>query len=145
MTFDLCIGIDYSGAQTPTSRLRGLQVYAAKPGEMPEAVKTPAIAASASEGRHAQSTPRYWTRAEIAHWLIALARDGVRYIAGIDHGFTFPESYFRRYGLKTWPQFLDDFVRFWPTDQDHVYVDFVREGILAERGGPPAGAWRRGG
>lgn len=30
--FDLCIGIDYSGAQTSTSWLKGLQVYAAQPG-----------------------------------------------------------------------------------------------------------------
>ena len=29
--FDLYLGIDYSGAQTPTSRLNNLQVYAAKP------------------------------------------------------------------------------------------------------------------
>ncbi len=32
MSFDLFIGIDYSGAQTPTSRLAGLQVYALRPG-----------------------------------------------------------------------------------------------------------------
>ena len=30
--FDLFIGIDYSGARTPTCRLKELQVYAAKPG-----------------------------------------------------------------------------------------------------------------
>ena len=30
--FSLFIGIDYSGAQAPTSRLSGLQVYAARPG-----------------------------------------------------------------------------------------------------------------
>ena len=30
--FALFLGIDYSGAQTPTSRLKGLQVYAAQPG-----------------------------------------------------------------------------------------------------------------
>ncbi len=33
--FDLCVSIDYSGAQTPTSRLKGLQVYAAQPGGVP--------------------------------------------------------------------------------------------------------------
>lgn len=33
--FDLCIGIDYSGALTPTSRLKGLQVYAAQPVSVP--------------------------------------------------------------------------------------------------------------
>lgn len=136
MTFDLGIGIDYSGAETPTSRLTGLRVYAAKPGSLPESVPTPAIALARARGERPGSVPRYWTRAEIAHWLIGLARESVCYIAGIDHGFSFPESYFQRYALKTWPEFLDDFARYWPTDQDHVYVDFVRNGLLARHGGP---------
>ena len=139
--FDLFIGIDYSGAETPTSRRKKLQVYAAKPGVKPELVETPAIAAfHATGGNNPQSAPRYWTRAEIALWLISLAKQGVPYIAGIDHGFSFPESYFKRYGLKTWPQFLADFARHWPTDHDHIYVDFVRDGVLAEDGGPPPDA-----
>lgn len=138
---DLFIGIDYSGAETPTSRRKELQVYAAKPGSAPEAVKTPAIAAfHATASNNPQSVPRYWTRSEIALWLISLAKQGVPYVAGIDHGFSFPASYFRRYGLKSWPQFLDDFVQHWPTDQDHVYVDFVRDGALARHGGPPPDA-----
>ena len=28
-----------------------------------------------------------------------------------------------------WPAFLDDFQRHWPTDGDHIYVDFVRDGL----------------
>ncbi|MBI3041882.1 MAG: hypothetical protein HYY78_03550 [Betaproteobacteria bacterium] len=134
---ELFIGIDYSGAETPTSRRKELQVYAAKPGGKPEQVKTPAIAAFLASGsNNPQSAPRYWTRSEIALWLIGLAKEGVPYIAGIDHGFSFPESYFKRYGLKTWPQFLDDFARHWPTDRDHIYVDFVRDGVVEEDGGP---------
>jgi hypothetical protein len=136
--FDLYIGIDYSGAQTPTSRLNGLQVYAARPGELPEQIKTPAIAVSLAQGqKNRQSLPRYWTRSEIALWLIGLAKEGTRFIAGIDHGFSFPASYFKRYGLTSWPQFLDDFIRHWPTDRDHMYVDFVRDGVVEEDGGPP--------
>ena len=51
-----------------------------------------------------------------------------RYI-GIDHGFSFPMAYFKRHGLRhDWPAFLDDFCLHWPTDEDHVYVDFVRDG-----------------
>ena len=34
--FELFIGIDYSGAQTPTSRVKALQLYAAKAGAKPE-------------------------------------------------------------------------------------------------------------
>jgi hypothetical protein len=79
-------------------------------------------------------------RSEIAQWLISLAREGTHYLAGIDHGFSFPESYFKRYRLRTWPRFLEDFVRYRPTDQDNVNVDFIRKGILAENGGPPANA-----
>ena len=34
--FDLVLGIDYSGAQTPASRLKGLQMYAAQRGGVPQ-------------------------------------------------------------------------------------------------------------
>jgi len=33
-----------------------------------------------------------------------------------------------------------DFVTFRPTHEEHVYVDFVRDGALAQHGGPPLGA-----
>ncbi len=126
--FELYIGIDYSGAETPTSRLKALQVYAARPGELPQKQFS---AASPS------ATQRWnWSRAEVAAWLIELARKGVRYIAGIDHGFSFPLSYFERYRLTSWSQFLEDFVAHWPTADDHMYVDFIRDRVLERRGGP---------
>jgi hypothetical protein len=43
--FDRHIGIDYSGAKTPTARLKGLRVSVAKPGEEPE-VEKPASSTS---------------------------------------------------------------------------------------------------
>lgn len=116
MTYDLHIGIDYSGAKTPTSRLPGLQVFAASGGGEPVKVVTP----SALPGRR-----QNWTRREIAEWLIE--QTDRRYIAGIDHAFSFPDSYFRRYGLEGWDAFLVDFVQHWPTYEDNMYVDFVRE------------------
>lgn len=128
---DLFIGIDYSGAEAPTSRLKALQVYAARPGGAPEKQSSPT--------RSNNGKPVNWTRAEVAGWLIDLARKGVRYAAGIDHGFSFPLSYFERYRLGDWPAFLVDFVQYWPTDQNHVYVDFIRDGALARRGGPAPG------
>ncbi|MDP1672973.1 MAG: hypothetical protein Q8L65_07635 [Burkholderiales bacterium] len=137
--FDCFIGIDYSGAEVPTSRLKGLQVYATAPGGLPTQVPTPAIAAARAAGVTG-SLPRYWTRKEIAHWLIERVERSETFIAGIDHGFSFPDSYFRRYGLTDWPQFLDDFQHHWPTDGDFVYVDFVRDGSLARDGkAPPPG------
>ena len=49
-------------------------------------------------------------------------------IIGIDHGFSFPEAYFERYKLpRNWRAFLADFHEHWPTDGDHVYVDFIRD------------------
>lgn len=129
--YDRYIGIDYSGAETPTSRLPGLQVYAATPGELPQRWNSPAP----SNNRQRVN----WTRAEIAGMLLEQAKKGVRFLAGLDHGFSFPNSYFLRYQIRSWPEFLADFVRYWPTDGDHVYVDFVRDGALARHGGPAPG------
>jgi hypothetical protein len=53
-------------------------------------------------------------------------------LIGIDHGFSFPLRYFEVHCLlPDWPSFLDDFQRHWPTEDDHAYVDFVREGVIS--------------
>jgi uncharacterized short protein YbdD (DUF466 family) len=118
VAFDLHVGINYSGAGSPTSRSAQLQVYAVAKDQKPAPVTPPAI----PEGQRWN-----WCRKEIADWLIELAKAGRRFIAGIDHAFSFPVAYFERYGLKDWDQFLDDFRTHWPTDEPHTYVDFVRE------------------
>jgi hypothetical protein len=125
MIFDLHIGIDYSGRETPTSRTPALQVYAVSGEEEPMAIR-PRNALPRSN--------RNWCRKEIAEWLIEQGKSGRRFIAGIDHGFSFPLSYFKKYNLQTWLGFLDDFCQHWPTDDDHTYVDFIRE-KLPERTG----------
>lgn len=130
--FELFIGIDYSGAQTATSRLKELQVYASEAGGTPRKWLSPA---PSNTGR-----PFNWTRREIAERLLVEAHSGRRFLAGIDHCFSFPQRYFEKYRLASWPAFLADFVKFWPTHEDHVYVDFVRNGTLARQGGPPPGA-----
>jgi hypothetical protein len=117
-TFDLHIGIDYSGRETTTSRTPGLQVYAVSGDEELRAIRTP----KAPEG-----TNWNWCRKEIAEWLIEQACQKAMFIAGIDHGFSFPLTYFWKYKLKTWEDFLADFCKHWPTDNDHTYVDFIRE------------------
>ena len=112
------VGIDYSGAQTPTSSLPGLRVYLAESGSPSAEVAPP-------------SGPRkHWTRRGVAEWLVTRLREPMPTIVGIDHGFSFPLSYFERHRLSPddWPAFLDDFQAHWPTDSDHLYVDFVREG-----------------
>lgn len=37
-------------------------------------------------------------------------------------------SYMQRNGITNWDQFLDDFMRHWPTADPHTYVEFHREG-----------------
>ena len=108
------IGIDYSGARTPTCRLKALQVYMASSGTEPEKITTPA--------GHGWN----WTRKEIANWCVAELAAGEPIIIGIDHGFSFPVSYMQRYGLRTWDAFLRDFHIHWPTDEDDTYIDFIR-------------------
>lgn len=131
--FDCYIGIDYSGARTPTSSLKGLRIYMADRASPPVEVLPP-------------SSPRkYWTRRGIAEWLVVRLSEDRATLVGIDHGFSFPMQYFGTYRLPPdWPGFLDDFQRHWPTDEGHTYVDFVRDGSCgngAARTGNPC--WRR--
>ncbi len=132
-SFARYIGIDYSGAGTPTSSLKGLRVYTAEPSAAPEEALPPA------------GSRRYWTRRGIAEWLLERLLEPRATLVGIDHGFSFPRRYFETHRLTPeWPAFLDDFQRHWPTDEDDVYVDFVRDGVAgngAERSGNAR--WRR--
>ena len=76
------------------------------------------------------SPRKYWTRREIAEWLVERLSEKQPTLVGIDHGFSFPLQYFDKYHLPhDWPAFLDDFQRHWPTDDPlYLYVDFVRDG-----------------
>lgn len=131
--FDLFIGIDYSGAQSPCSRLPGLQVYAMRPGTgEPEAWAPP--------GR----VGRNWTRGELARLLRDQALAGVRALAGIDHAFSFPASYLDRYGLGTWEAFLEDFLAVWPAHLDEATVEDLRRGRGPTRPARPAAQVRGG-
>lgn len=131
--FTRYIGIDYSGAETPTSSLRGLRVYMASGTATPAEIVPP------------PSAKKYWTRRGLAEWLVEILSEDVPTIVGIDHAFSFPLRYFETHGLlPDWPKFLEDFQRHWPTDDDNTYVDFVRIGTHgngAARGGNTR--WRR--
>ncbi len=78
-------------------------------------------------------------------WLAELLSEDRPTIVGIDHSFSFPLAYFQKYGLPPdWKAFLVDFSYHWPTYKEHIYVDFVREGVNgdgAARSGSPR--WRR--
>jgi hypothetical protein len=131
--FARTIGIDYSGAETPTSSLKGLRVFLTEGG------------APAAEILPPPSPRKYWTRRGIAEWLVEQLDDGVPTLVGIDHGFSFPLRYFEKHGLlPDWQRFLDDFQHHWPTDDDHVYVDFVRDGVAGNGAARTGNArWRR--
>ena len=72
--FKTYVGIDYSGAKTPVSRNKGLQVFKATLDCNPIRVKSPA------------GKKRNWTRKEIAHWCIDLLNrdDPDRKLFGVD-------------------------------------------------------------
>jgi hypothetical protein len=133
MIFHSYIGIDYSGAEVPVASLKGLRIYEGDRFTPPREVAPP-------------KSPRwYWTRREIAEWLVARLSVGPPSIVGIDHGFSFPLRYFQKHGLPLdWPLFLDDFQQHWPTDSNNMYVDFIRDGVYgngAARSGDSR--WRR--
>ena len=56
--FARTIGIDYSGAQTPTASLPGLRIYLAESDVPPVEVPPP------------PSPRKYWSRRGIAEWLL---------------------------------------------------------------------------
>ncbi|MBP7766112.1 MAG: hypothetical protein KA113_13070 [Syntrophaceae bacterium] len=131
--FHQYIGIDYSGAQPPTSSLKGLRVYRADSAMLPQEVQPP------------PSPRKYWTRKGIAQWLVGELQKDHATIVGIDHGFSFPLRYFEvHHLLPDWPTFLDDFQHHWPTDEDHTYVDFIRDGLHGDAANRMGNArWRR--
>ena len=114
--FERYIDIDYSGAETPISSLKGLRVYAADWVLPPKEIPPPA------------GPRKYWTRRGIAEWLREQLSGGKPTLVGIDHGFSFPLAYFKKHKLPPdWPSFLDDFRQHWPTDDENTYVEFLRE------------------
>ena len=127
------IGVDYSGAETPTSSLKGLRVYVSDTEALPAEVPPP------------PSPRKYWTRRGIAEWLATWLSRSEPTIVGIDHGFSFPLRYFEVHHLAPdWPKFLEDFWRHWPTDGDNTYVDFVRDGLCGNGAARSGSArWRR--
>ena len=84
-------------------------------------------------------------RRGIAEWLVEKLAEDVPTLVGIDHGFSFPLRYFEVHGLlPDWPSFLDDFQHHWPTDEDHTYVDCVRDGLRGNGAARCGDAhWRR--
>ena len=76
------------------------------------------------------SSPRKYgpARASPNGWWSGSPRTCPRWSASTT-AFPFHCAISRRTGVPKWSRFLDDFQRHWPTDEDHTYVQFVRDGI----------------
>jgi len=132
-SFRQYVGIDYSGAETPESSLKGIRAYQAGRESLPVEVDPP------------PSPRRYWTRRGLAEWLAGRLAEDVPNLVGTDHGFSSPLRYFEVHWLEPdWRTFLDDFQKHWPTDVEHTYVDFIRGGSRGEGEARSGSArWRR--
>lgn len=107
--FEEYIGIDYSGRRTPTTPMRAIHVYAA---EEDHEIR-----------RELEPDKGLWSRRALAEWLLEkLSEDRPRRpkIVGIDHAFSFPQSYLERHALRSWEHFLEDFADHWPTRSRRV-------------------------
>jgi hypothetical protein len=131
--FKRYIGIDYSGAETAESSLKGIRVYQADNTNSPVEVHP-------LKGRL-----KYWTRRGLAEWLITILSEDVPTMVGIDHSFSFPLRYFDAHLLEhDWSYFLDDFQKHWPTDAKFTCVDFIRNGSKGNGKARTGNArWRR--
>lgn len=106
--FKQYIGIRYSGRRGPGERIRLIKVFTAREDHEPYLEPNP----SDAEGR--------WSRRELAEWLLAELGGEEPAIVGIDHAFSFPQSYMDRHNLRSWDEFLKDFEGYWPTTQFSV-------------------------
>jgi hypothetical protein len=106
--FDHYIGIRYSGRKAPSERIDDLIVFAAQKDKEPYRD----LNRDDAEGR--------FSRQELAEWLLAKLGEEERVVIGIDHAFSFPQSYMHRHGIESWETFLRDFEEHWPTHRVSV-------------------------
>lgn len=133
VVFSRYIGVDYSGARTPVSGLKGLRAYMVERDASPAEVSPP------------PGPRKYWTRRGLAEWLADRLAEDSPALVGIDHGFSFPRQYFEAHRLPLdWLSFLVDFNQHWPTDEDAVSVESVRKGLYGHGQARSGNAsWRR--
>jgi len=135
--FERYIGVDYSGAATAETSLKGLRVYVATRQQPPTEIHPP------------PSPRKYWTRRGLGQWLVTELRSGsvreLPTLVGIDHGFSFPWHYFQTHRLAhRWAEFLEDFHQHWPTDLDATSVEHIRDGLVGKGAARQGNSrWRR--
>ncbi len=130
MTYKCYIGIDYSGAKTPTCSLKGLRIYETDGTTPPEEVPPP------------PSPRKYWTRREVAEWLADTLAEGPPTLVGIDHAFSFPLRYFEVHWLQPeWSSLCPDR---WPsplTLDCPGCASFADRSVTACGSGPSMAGW----
>ncbi len=102
------VGVRYSGRKDPGDRIREIRVFAAREDHDPY-----------QEFNRDDARGR-WSRRELAEWLLAKIRDEGPVAVGLDHAFSFPQSYMDRHNLMSWGEFLADFEGHWPTHESSV-------------------------
>jgi hypothetical protein len=106
--FQQYIGVRYSGRKGPEDRISEIRVYTAHEDHEPYLDTNP----EDPKGR--------WSRRDLAEWLLGKLGGEIPIVVGIDHAFSFPQSYMERNELKSWDDFLDDFEGHWPTNRFSV-------------------------
>lgn len=119
MRFNKYVGIDYSGAATPTTRSATLQIFMATQERGPQRI---------CPSQRIRSRAKNWNRVELANWLLETLNDDEPTLVAIDHGLSVPGSYFDRYNISSWDEFLVDFARHWPTTRTDSTVEQFRQG-----------------
>lgn len=104
--FQRYVGIDYSGSGKPTAANRGIKVFSVSGSASPKLVGT--------------QSGIGWSRTALAAWLAAELASDVPTIVGIDHGFSFPDSYFEQSGWLNWRSMVADFFARFPTHERPV-------------------------
>jgi hypothetical protein len=101
--FQQYIGVRYSGRKDPGDPIREIKVFAA--------VEDHEVFRELNQGHPSGR----WSRRDLAEWLLGKVTGPEPAVVGIDHAFSFPQSYMDRHDLKSWGAFLEDFEQSWPT------------------------------
>ena len=102
------IGVRYSGRKDPGDSISEIKVFAG--------VEDHELFQERNQGHKSGR----WNRRDLAEWLLAKITEGDPVIVGLDHAFSFPQSYMDRNELRSWDQFLRDFEENWPTRESSV-------------------------
>jgi hypothetical protein len=118
--FERYIGVDYSGAGLPTQPLSGLRIFQAEIASEPAPVAGP--------------LKYQWSRKNLASWLSERCRDSTPTLIGIDHCFSFPQSFISQLQqpeITSWDEVLRYADETWKSRTLKV-ADALRSRLLLE-------------